>query len=91
MLSHLWNAKRDGAAVPKKFECLNDGTCGPSDDKERAKWTDYNTCASECGGGNWKCVKGVAGARAGAHHCTPDDAGTAAKGSAGACEAACTG
>jgi hypothetical protein len=70
-----------------KFECLNDGTCGPSDDPVRAKWSTGAACTKECGSGKWACKKGKA--NHGFHYCTPDAAGTAATGSAGACETAC--
>jgi hypothetical protein len=84
----------NGLRLGTKWECLNDGTCGPTDDPGRGKWTTYDDCFKQCGQGKWECVisKG-SGVRAGAKHCTPHSTGTitSADGTATTCEAKCKG
>jgi hypothetical protein len=84
----------NGLRLGKKWECTNDGTCCPSDDKVRAKWSTYDDCFKECGQGKWKCL--VAAGIPGRKHCTPDPSGTIAPAAgcthsdcANTCEAQC--
>jgi hypothetical protein len=82
----------NGLRLGKKWECTNDGTCCPSDDKVRAKWATYDDCFKECGQGKWKCVSAHLHPKR--KRCTPDATGTIT-GAAGCqnsdCAVACEG
>jgi hypothetical protein len=69
-----WGAKGLSNKLGSKWECTNDGTCAPSDDPVRAKWSTYDDCFKECGQGKWKCVSATDDPKR--KHCTPDATGT---------------